>query len=91
MLEKTELMVFLEESRKKAAKVYDFYDYCRSDPFYQNAYKIRISQVVPEQGYQVDKCFYFRFEKDCRYMLKAYERDGSVAWSSPVWIRHSLD
>lgn len=89
LLENTELMVFLEDAYKLAEETYGFNEYYRTDPFYHNAYKVRINQASPERGYKLSKEFTIPFEEDAHYLVKVYERDGSIAWSSPIWINKS--
>jgi hypothetical protein len=86
LLENTDLIVFMEEAKKLAKERFGFEDYYRSDPFYHNAYKVRLLKAKPEIAYKIDKEIELEFTEDAYYLLKAYQSDGAVAWSSPIWV-----
>ncbi len=86
LLENTELIVLLDEARKLALDTFGFKGYHRSDPFYHNAYKVRTMKAKPEIAYKIDKMFELDFDEDANYLVKVYQSDGAVAWSSPIWI-----
>ena len=88
ILDNTQLLVLEEEAKRLSKEKFDFDEYYRSDPFYHNAYKVRLSKGTPESGYKVkwntitnDK----KLEKDY-YLVKVYQQDGNLAWSSPIWV-----
>ncbi|WP_373898393.1 DUF3604 domain-containing protein [Haloimpatiens sp. FM7315] len=86
LLENTDLIVFLDEAKALAKERFNFDEYYRSDPFYQNAYKVRLMKAKPEISYKIDKKIKTKFDKDAFYLVKVYETDGSVSWSSPIWV-----
>lgn len=86
LLENTDIIVFLEEAKKLAKERFDFNEYYRSDPFYHNAYKVRVMKAKPEVSYKLDKEFQLEFNEDAFYLIKVYQSDGAVAWSSPIWV-----
>ena len=90
LLENTELIVFLEEAKKLAKERFGFEEYYRSDPFYHNAYKVRVMKAKPEIAYKIDKEFELEFTEDTFYLIKVYQSDGAVAWSSPIWVNRGL-
>lgn len=88
ILEDTHLVVFYDEAKKLVKDAFGMEDFYRSDPFYHNAYKARILRGTPAEGYTV-RC---RFETeakedDTHYLVKAYQRNGDLAWSSPVFLK----
>ncbi|HHW03898.1 MAG TPA: hypothetical protein GXX35_14010 [Thermoanaerobacterales bacterium] len=86
LFKNTDVIVFLEESKKLAKERFDFTEYYRSDPFYHNAYKVRVNKAKPEVSYKIDKEFKLEFNEDAFYLIKVYQSDGAVAWSSPIWV-----
>ncbi len=86
LLESADVIVLLDESKKLAKEVYGLNEFYRSDPFYHNAYKVRISKAKTQMSYIFDKKFKLRFNESSFYLIKVYQSDGSVAWSSPIWV-----
>lgn len=88
ILENTQVIALLEESKALAKGVFGFEDYYRSDPFYHNAYKIRINRGTPDIGYKVkwNTTTLNKKKKKDYYLIKVYQRDGNLAWSSPIWV-----
>lgn len=87
LLDNTSLIVFLDEAKALAKERFGFDDYYRSDPFYHNAYKVRLMKAKPEIAYKIDKEVMLDFDNDSYYLTKVYCTDGSVAWSSPIWVK----
>lgn len=87
ILENTDLIVFLDEAKKLVFERYKLEDFYRSDPFYQNAYKVRILRGAPQISYNVNFEFGTKdFKSKDYYLIKVVQRDGAILWSSPVWI-----
>lgn len=86
ILENTDIIVLLDEAKALAKERFEFEDYYRSDPFYHNAYKVRIMKGKPEVAYKIDKTFNLDNKGNNFYLVKVYETDGAVAWSSPIWV-----
>ena len=86
ILANTDVIAFVEEAKALAKERFGFEDYYRSDPFYHNAYKVRIMKGKPEIAYKINKTFDLENKGDNFYLAKVYETDGSVAWSSPIWV-----
>lgn len=88
ILKDTQLIVDLEGAKKLAEERFGFKEYYRSDPFWHNAYKIRINRGTPEIGYKTKvklKTKGVIGERDF-YLIKVFQRDGNLAWSSPIWV-----
>ena len=87
ILEDTHLIVFYDEARKLVKDAFGLDNFYRSDPFYHNAYKARILRGTPVEGYRV-RCGFETESKegDVYYMVKVYQRNGDLAWSSPVFL-----
>ncbi|CRF34945.1 hypothetical protein BRSU_2353 [Brachyspira suanatina] len=87
ILANTDLIVFLDEAKKLVLERYNLKEFYRGDPFYQNAYKVRLLKGAPEMAYKVNCSF--KTDKTNigdYYLVKVIQRDGAVAWSSPIWI-----
>ncbi|MFC5466385.1 hypothetical protein [Lederbergia graminis] len=87
LLDNTDLFVLYEEAKALLKDRFGFTDYYRSDPFYHNAYKVRLLKGTSESGYKVNWKFNLKQEeKKSFYFIKVTQRDGATAWSSPIWI-----
>ena len=64
-------------------------DLPRTDRLYFTSRKARIHRAVPEAGYTA--CLDFVDEQPppgvTHYRIRASQRNGSLAWSSPIWIQ----
>ena len=60
----------------------------RDDPLYSLSHKAKLHRAIPEEGYTMK--FQYRDEAPPVgtnfYRVRVYQRNGSVAWSSPVWV-----
>lgn len=87
ILEDTDVIAFCDEARELVRQRYGLEEFYRSDPFYHNAYKVRIMRGTPLAGYNAHCKFTVPVEAGDRYYLvKVYQRNGELAWSSPVFI-----
>lgn len=87
ILENTELIVFYEESKQLAAERFQFENYYRSDAFYHNAFKARVNKGALNADYQLSHTFPIQeTPNNSFYYIKVHQKDGQVAWTSPVWL-----
>ncbi len=74
---------------------YDFEEYYREDPWWHNAYKFVIHRASPEKAYRVSCQYSFESlkTKEDNILIKVIQRNGDIAWSSPIWVKeaHSSD
>lgn len=90
ILEGSKLNGFVEEARELAKERFGFSEYYRTDPFWHNAYKFKINQGFPEIAYKKEISHVFEGLKTDNkdfFMVKVHQKNGEVAWSSPVWVR----
>lgn len=73
------------ESVNLAHEVYGFVEHYRDDFFWQNAYKIRLRQAVPEEAYCMQYSRKVVMEPGDQYRLRVWLRNGDAAWVSPVF------
>ncbi len=87
LLEQTQLNALYKEIKELIKKRYGVEDYYRSDPFWHNAYKFKIHKACPEIGYDIEvKTEIQKLEDTDNVMVKIHQKNGEVAWSSPIWI-----
>lgn len=87
ILEDTDVIVLYDEAKELVKEKFDLEEFYRSDPFYHNAYKVRIMRGTPSAGYNAHCRFTVPVEEGDRYyMVKVYQRNGELAWSSPVFL-----
>lgn len=90
ILEGTKLHGFVNEAKELAKERFGFSEYYRTDPFWHNAYKFKINQGFPEEAYKKEITYTVKGLKTDNkdfFMVKIHQKNGEVAWSSPVWIR----
>ncbi len=59
------------------------------DVFFHNAYKMKIHRGVAENEYSIRAAFTDENKEDSSlnwYYVRVYQRNGQMAWSSPIWI-----
>ena len=87
LINNTDLIVELEDSHKLAKERFGVDDYYRSDSFYHNAYKTRINEAFSDNQYNASCQFTLAPEMQNGWcIVKVYQQDGQVAWSSPIWF-----
>lgn len=64
---------------------FQFTDYYRSDPWWHNAYKIKLGQAVPTQGYQREIQRELTLLPGQHVRLRIWQKNGGCAWTSPVF------
>ena len=90
ILEGSKLNGFVEEAVELAKERFGFSEYYRTDPFWHNAYKFKINQGFPEIAYKKQISYTFdglKTDNKDFFMVKIHQKNGEVAWSSPVWVR----
>ena len=84
------VIYFPEEVKSRLKEVHglDPASLPRPDPFYFLSHKARISRAVPEAGFKAR----FEFTDPSPpegvnfYRVRVVQRNGQMAWSSPVWV-----
>lgn len=41
---------------------------------------------MPEAKYKISKSFTDDYDHQAYYYVRVYQRNGEMAWSSPIWI-----
>lgn len=79
----------MEEAERMIADQYGVTSYYRDDPWWHNAYKAKIGKGAVESEY------HFSCRKDIDttdaslVRVRVWQRDGSCAWSSPIFLRNN--
>ncbi|EOD00148.1 hypothetical protein L21TH_1799 [Caldisalinibacter kiritimatiensis] len=89
ILKETHLIGLIDEAKELSKERFGISEFYRSDPFWHNAYKIKIHKGVPYKAYKVALDYVVKgTEKDMDYvMVKVHQKNGEKAWASPIWIK----
>lgn len=87
ILDKTHLIGLVDEAKELAKERFGVSDFYRSDPFWHNAYKIKIHKGVPYKGYKVAFDYVINGKEMDYVMVKVHQKNGEKAWASPIWIK----
>lgn len=83
----------LEAQEDKVHKLlkdrFDFDKYYREDPWWHNAYKFLLHKASPLDAYRVNYKYEFKNlkSKEDNIFIKVIQKNGDIAWSSPIWIK----
>lgn len=88
ILDGSYLIPLIDESKKLIKERFNFDGYYRSDPIWHNAYKIKVNKGFKEIAYTFKKEISIDTSKYDALRVKVYELNGSIAYSSPIYINH---
>lgn len=86
ILKGTRVYALEEEAKDLLNRTYGFTDYYRSDPFWHNSYKFRLKKGSLCEWYTFDMEKNYQLVKGDEIRCRIYEKNGSCAWTSPVFI-----
>ena len=86
ILKSSKIIPLLEEAEELLKERYNFTEYYRSDPWWHNAYKIKINQGATADTYT--KVIKRTIDTEGAHQIRArvWQTNGAVAWSSPIFI-----
>lgn len=87
ILEGTRVYALEDEVKNMLNQKYGFKEYYRSDPFWHNAYKFRIRKGSLDSWYKQNITREIEARSHDEIRIKVYEKNGSCAWSSPIFIK----
>ncbi|WP_202906850.1 DUF3604 domain-containing protein [Abyssisolibacter fermentans] len=89
VIEGSQLFHLRDDIEQLTKERWGFTSYYRDDPFWHNAYKFKVYQGIVEDGYRASFKYEIGAKKtDCdNYRVRVYEKNGHMAWSSPIFIR----
>ena len=87
LFESSRLIPLLEEAEALLKDSFNFTEYYRTDPWWHNAYKIKLSKAVPISGYtrRIEKTIDTTNISNVR--VRVWQKDGGAAWSSPIFVK----
>jgi hypothetical protein len=87
ILNSSQIINLSDESFDLINSNYGLTEYYRNDPWWHNSYKIKIGQGARFEEYEmiIDKTIDTNDISNLR--LRVWQNNGSVAWSSPIFIR----
>lgn len=86
ILDNSRLIPLMDEVEKLVDDTFGLKEYYRSDPWWHNAYKIKINRGAPSISYKKDIVRDIDTSKISNIRIKVYQTNGSVAWTSPIFI-----
>ncbi|MPN25985.1 hypothetical protein SDC9_173407 [bioreactor metagenome] len=91
ILKNSQLLAMEAEARQLLQEQYGLTDYYRSDPWWHNAYKIKINKgacynAYHQEFHQVLDTTGFR-----QIRIRAWQKNGACAWSSPIFIKQGVN
>lgn len=91
LLECSRIIPLTEEVIKLTQETWGDVEHYRDDPWWHNAYKVKISKACPEAGFSVDYDKSLKIDQSCNIRLRIWQKDGDCAWSSPIFIEKESD
>ncbi|MFV0379230.1 MAG: hypothetical protein ACK5KQ_00165 [Anaerorhabdus sp.] len=87
ILSGSKIIPLLDEVKELIKDRFNFTEYYRSDPWWHNCYKIKINKGATENEYKKNIDMVIDTSACSNVRIKTYQKNGSVAWSSPVFIK----
>lgn len=91
LLSSTRLYAQMDEVKELVQKQFgvDEENVVNPDVYYHNAWKYRIHRAVPQAGLAAEGEFVDEQPPagESFYYLRAFQRNGQAAWTSPIWIK----
>lgn len=87
ILEKTEVIPLMDEVKDLTKERFGEINHYRDDPFWHNVYKIKIHKGCSESGFKLDFNRKIQVTEACNYRLRIWQKNGDVAWTSPIFIK----
>lgn len=86
ILNRSELIPLLDEAKELLSQTFNFNEYYRSDPWWHNAYKIKVNQGAPSISYEKEIKMNIDTTDTKQLRARIWQKNGSVAWTSPIFI-----
>ncbi len=87
MLKSSQIIDLFDESYDLLKTRYGFTEYYRNDSWWHNSYKIKIGQACRSDEYIMNIKKTIDTRKIMNLRCRVWETNGSVAWSSPIFMR----
>lgn len=86
MLDSSRVYALWEEVNRLTRETWGDVSHYRDDPWWHNAYKFRVGKAYPSRSYEMDYSGKIRMEKDGNIRLRVWQKNGDIAWTSPVFV-----
>lgn len=86
MLNSSHVMALWDEVNCLTKEHWGEITHYRNDPWWHNAYKIRVGKAYPESSYELTGKRKIRMEQSGNLRLRIWQKNGDAAWTSPVFI-----
>lgn len=86
ILSESKIIPLLEESHELIKERYNFTEFYRSDSWWHNAYKIKVNQGAPEVAYKTKITRSIDTRDAHQVRVRVWQKNGAVAWSTPVFF-----
>lgn len=87
LLNSSRIEALWDEVRELTNTTWGGITHYRDDPWWHNAYKIKIGRAYPECSYDFDFSRDIAIEDDCNIRLRVWQKNLDAAWTSPVFIK----
>lgn len=87
LLASSRIIPLKAEAEKRTREVWGDVTHYRDDPWWHNAYKIKIGRAAPELAYRVTYAKRIAVEEDACYRLRVWQVNGDAAWTSPIFVK----
>lgn len=86
LLEGSRVYALWDEVKRLTRETWGDISHYRDDPWWHNAYKFRVGRAYPESSYRLHVNRTIHMEKDGNLRLRIWQKNGDVAWTSPVFV-----
>lgn len=90
-LKEPTVIAYIDEAKKMIEKEFGLQAEKIENPdhFYHHAFKLKIQRAILQEDYMVETFFKdesITNKRDNWYYVRVYQRNGQMAWSSPIWV-----
>ncbi|MEG0240422.1 hypothetical protein [Anaerorhabdus sp.] len=86
IIKSSDLIPLMDEARMLLNETFGFNEYYRTDPWWHNAYKIKVNQAAPSIAYEREIDMDMDTTQSNQIRVRVWQKNGAVAWSSPIFI-----
>lgn len=86
LLDSSRVFALWDEVERLTEETWGHISHYRNDPWWHNAYKIRVGKAYPQCSYEVKAKKTICFQEDGTLRLRIWQKNGDAAWTSPVFV-----
>lgn len=86
LLNSTKVFALWDEVKRLTKETWGDITHYRDDPWWHNAYKIRLNKAYPSESYELEATRKIQMKTDGNIRLRIWQKNGDAAWTSPVFI-----